>query len=87
VSVTFCFPAAIWAETVDLVLFGDNGEATNVPMLYFTPDDAWQVTLELERGHSLVYSYLVDGQNWCNEWHSAAKNDGAGFSERSLLVA
>ncbi|HUT15667.1 MAG TPA: isoamylase early set domain-containing protein [Anaerolineae bacterium] len=70
VLVTFQLPASIWAETVHLV--GDfNGWNRSSHVLTRSKDDeAWQITLELEKGRVYQFRYLVDGTNWQNDWHA-----------------
>jgi hypothetical protein len=30
----------------------------------------WELTLELAKGNSYQFRYLIDGNNWQNDWHA-----------------
>jgi 1,4-alpha-glucan branching enzyme len=64
--VTFQLPAKIWADSVCLVGDFNDWDMRGIPM-HMDAGDTWQVTLELDRGKSYEYRYLLDGQNWCND--------------------
>jgi 1,4-alpha-glucan branching enzyme len=70
VLVIFELPSAIWAESVSLE--GDfNGEGRATYPLQQAPDDSgWRIEMELDAGCEYSFRYLVDGTNWCNDWHA-----------------
>lgn len=69
VTVTFQLPATIWAERVNLV--GDfNDWSCHAHPLERTDDDTWKITIELEKGNSYQFRYLIDGQHWQNDWNA-----------------
>jgi hypothetical protein len=67
VTATFHFPATIWTESVHLVIDIDGAGSSASPMIYSRSDDAWQVTLILEENKTYHYSYLLDGQQRCQD--------------------
>jgi 1,4-alpha-glucan branching enzyme len=52
-------------------LVGDFNDwnRTSHPMIQ-DRDGAWRITLELEAGHEYQFRYLVNGNNWHNDWHA-----------------
>lgn len=68
VRVTFVLPAAILARRVNLV--GDfNGWDTHAtPMRHDRSGAQWTVSLDLAAGQCYRFRYLVDGQEWLNDW-------------------
>jgi 1,4-alpha-glucan branching enzyme len=68
VRVTFALPATIWADTVHVV--GDfNGWNERATPLRHT-ETAWMITLELAAGYEYQYRYLLNGNEWHNDWHA-----------------
>lgn len=65
--VIFRFPTIIWAENV--YLFGDfnQWDSSSLPMAYASGDLYWEAKLELERGKSYQFCYLVNGAAQCND--------------------
>jgi 1,4-alpha-glucan branching enzyme len=68
VRVTFCIPAAIWADTVHVVGSFNNWSQTLHPL--HLDDTGWHTTLELEAGRSYEYRYLINSSEWHNDWHA-----------------
>ena len=66
VRVTFSLPSSIWADQVYLVGDFNDWDRGSLP-LERPMHDGWRITLELERGRSYQYRYLLDGR-WCNDW-------------------
>ncbi len=65
-AVTFELPEEIWAQTIHLV--GDfNGWNRYSHPLVHNASGHWQIVLELKRGMSYQYRYLVDGNDWRND--------------------
>ncbi len=68
VRVTFSLPAALWADTIYLV--GDfNGWNPRATPLRAT-EHGWMITLELEAGRTYQYRYLVNHNEWHNDWNA-----------------
>ncbi|ACL24567.1 isoamylase early set domain-containing protein [Chloroflexus aggregans] len=68
VRVTFSLPAALWADTIYLV--GDfNGWNRHATPLRAT-EHGWMVTLDLEAGRTYQYRYLVNDNEWHNDWNA-----------------
>ena len=64
-QVTFAMPDSTWAESISLV--GDfNDWDPEAHPLARSLAAGWHVTLELERGHSYEYRYLLDRSEWSN---------------------
>ncbi len=85
VSVTFQLPASIWAESVNLVGDFNDWNRRSHPMTRSRQDDRWQITLELERGRSYQFRYLVNGTDWQNDWHADRYVPNAYGGENSVL--
>jgi 1,4-alpha-glucan branching enzyme len=67
--VTFQLPATIWAETVHLV--GDfNDWSRHAHPLKRAESGVWEIIMELTRGRSYQFRYLVDGAHWQNDWNA-----------------
>lgn len=85
VRVNFLLPAAIWADTIHLV--GDFNHWNNTATPLRLGDVTWSVTLELDAGQSYHYRYLVNGQEWMNDWH-ADGNVSVGYGiDNSVVMA
>jgi len=84
VLVTCQFPAAIWAETVDLVARVNGAAGQIYPMVYSRQNDAWQATLEMPEGQPYHCSYLLNGRELVNEWSQGQRlPKGPGESTRN----
>jgi 1,4-alpha-glucan branching enzyme len=70
VLVTFRLPSSTWAERVNLVGEFNDWDTTATPMVRSRADDEWHVSVELEAGRRYRFRYLVDGQEWLNDWHA-----------------
>lgn len=68
-KVTFYLPAAVKAETVHLVGDFNQWDEQATPM---TPlkDGRFTVTLELEKGRDYQFRYLIDQNEWHNDWEA-----------------
>lgn len=69
VIVTFEIPGSIWAERINLV--GDFND-WNPDTLFFrrNREGTWQIELELEPGSEYRFRYLLDGDQWRDDWHA-----------------
>ena len=68
VRVTFSMPSAIWADSIYLVGDFNNWSKTATPLAL--DDSGWHITLELEANRSYQYRYLVNNDEWHNDWHA-----------------
>ncbi len=89
VKVTFSFPEtsvgeAIQAQSVQLV--GDfNGWSESTPMKR-QKDGRFSVLLELEKDRAYQFRYLVDGQEWYNDWEADQYVANPFNSENSVVL-
>lgn len=84
VRVTFALPAAIWADSICLV--GDfNGWDERATPLRQT-DSGWMATVELEPGRSYQYRYLLDGEEWHNDWSADRYVPNAFGGDNSVVI-
>ena len=70
VRVTFELPSNMWAERVNLVGEFNDWDTTATAMSRNRSDANWKATLDLEQGKQYRFRYLVDGQEWLNDWHA-----------------
>jgi 1,4-alpha-glucan branching enzyme len=70
VRVTFELPSALWVERVNLVGDFNDWDTTATPMTRDRTHDDWRVTVELPVGQRYLFRYLLDGEEWLNEWHA-----------------
>ena len=69
VEVTFSLPAEIQGERVYLVGDFNNWDETAQPMLR-DDDGSFFITLELEKGREYQFRYLINNDEWHNDWHA-----------------
>lgn len=69
VKVDFVLPPAVAAEASSAYLVGDfnNWDETATPMKKLK-NGSFKVTLELEPEREYRFRYLVDGNQWHNDW-------------------
>ncbi|MBN2302962.1 MAG: isoamylase early set domain-containing protein [Anaerolineae bacterium] len=69
VKVEFILPDAIAADTEDVFLVGDfnDWDETATPMQGFK-NGKFKVTVDLEAGNEYQFRYLVNGNQWHNDW-------------------
>ena len=70
VLVTFRLHKSVMADSVYVVGDFNNWNRHAHPMERTEEDDMWELTLELEKGNSYQFRYLIDGNNWQNDWHA-----------------
>ena len=66
-KVTFILPEAIQAESAQLVGDFNNWDPRNAVMKK-QPDGHFVITLDLDKGCEYQFRYLVNAQEWHNEW-------------------
>ncbi|NTU81024.1 MAG: glycoside hydrolase family 13 [Chloroflexales bacterium] len=85
VRVTFSVPASLWADTISLAGDFNEWDPERTPLR--KNEEAWSVSLLLERGHTYAYSYLVDHSEWMPDSNADGYTVGDDGSSRSLIVA
>jgi 1,4-alpha-glucan branching enzyme len=68
--VTFRLPATILAERITLVGEFNDWDTRATPLRQRRHGASWQVRLALRTGRCYRFRYLVDGQEWLNDWHA-----------------
>jgi len=68
VRVTFRLPPVISAESVHLVGDFNGWDRRSHPLERLDHTDAWEISLELARGRTYQFRYLVNGEHWHNDW-------------------
>lgn len=71
IAVTFVFPAAAGATSVCLVGEFNHWSPDEHPMDRQN-DESFSITIELTTGRRYQYRYLVDGEEWENDWAADA---------------
>jgi len=89
VKVTFSFPEeqaseTLQAKTVQLV--GDFNDWTQPTPMKRLKDGRFSVLLELEKGRAYQFRYLVDGQEWFNDWQADQYIPNPFNSENSVVL-
>lgn len=84
VRVTFALPAAIWADTIYVVGDFNNWNRRATPMRL--SDAGWMVTLELEPGQIYQYRYLLNDEEWHNDWNADGYEPNAYGGDNSLVI-
>jgi 1,4-alpha-glucan branching enzyme len=69
VQVIFSLPAEVQAESVYLVGDFNNWDESAAPMER-NNDGSFSLTLPLEKGREYTFRYLVNGDEWHNDWHA-----------------
>jgi hypothetical protein len=89
-KVTFELPGAqlpegVEAESVHLVGEFNDWDLTAAPM---SPrkDGTFSLTLELQPGRAYQFRYLVNGKQWCNDWHADAYVLGGYGADNCVVV-
>lgn len=68
IRITFTLPSAILAQRVSVVGDFNGWDARATPMRHDRSADQWTATVDLEPGQRYRFRYLVDGQEWLNDW-------------------
>ena len=68
VEVTFQLPPEIEAKQASVVGEFNNWDPTATPLKKVK--GAWKTTLELEKGHEYQYRFLVNGEQWINDFQA-----------------
>lgn len=84
VRVTFALPAAIWADTIYVVGDFNNWDQRATPMRL--SDAGWMATLELEAGCVFQYRYLLNDNEWHNDWNADGYEPNQHGGDNSLVA-
>ena len=68
--VTFALPASVWAERVNLVGEFNDWDRTATPMTLDRYGAEWKATIDLKTNRRYRFRYLLDGEDWLNDWHA-----------------
>lgn len=85
VQVTFLLPSDVQGESVHLVGDFNNWDETVSPMKR-EKDGSFVLTLELETGHEYQFRYLVNGDEWHNDWKADKYVPNPYSGDNSVLV-
>ena len=70
VRVTFELPSSVWAERVNLVGDFNDWDTVKDEMRQSRNNGNWRISLVLPKGRAYQFRYLVNGQDWQNDWHA-----------------
>ncbi|MEA3407601.1 MAG: isoamylase early set domain-containing protein [Chloroflexota bacterium] len=68
--VIFRLHKSVMADSVYVVGDFNNWNRHSHPMKRSEDDEMWELSLELEKGNTYQFRYLIDGNNWQNDWHA-----------------
>lgn len=68
VRVSFELPSCLWADRIYLVGDFNGWDQTATPMRQ-ERDGIWRAVIDLPRGQSFEFRYLIDGQ-WTSDFHA-----------------
>ena len=68
VLVTFQLPDTLQADSVHLVGDFNDWDKHSLPLNRTQQEGPWEVTIEVERGRTYHFRYLVDDTVWQNDW-------------------
>lgn len=73
-KVTFQLPEAIAADAQNAYIVGDFNDwdeaATPMEKKELKTETRFEVTIDLELNKEYQFRYLVDGEEWHNDWHA-----------------
>ncbi len=82
--VTFRLPAEVQSGSASLVGEFNEWNTESTPMRKLKSGD-FSVTISLETGRSYRYRYLLDDENWDNDWEAEAYVENKFGTEDSLI--
>jgi 1,4-alpha-glucan branching enzyme len=85
---TFTLPAEAAPEANDVVLVGEFNEWNKEEGISMKKlkDGTFKTTVDLEAGRSYEFRYLIDGQQWENDWEADAYQPNAYGEENSVVI-
>jgi 1,4-alpha-glucan branching enzyme len=78
-------PEALEIDTVHLVGDFNDWDRTATPMT--RRKNLFKATVELEPGRDYQFRYLVNGEQWYNDWHADGYAPNEHGSENCIVVA
>ncbi len=81
IRVSFCVSQEIWADSIALVGDFNDWDPQSLPLHQSHDEDNWSVTLDLGRGHSYHFRYVVDGKEYMCDDHC----DGCGLNGDGMV--
>jgi 1,4-alpha-glucan branching enzyme len=84
VQVTFSLPAEIQGETAYLVGDFNNWSETSTPMQR-DGDGGFAVVLKLEKGREYQFRYLINNNEWHNDWQADSYVQNAYGGDNSVV--
>jgi len=86
VIVTFEIPGTIWAESINLAGDFNNWDRESLPFQR-NREGNWQIELELEAGREYRFRYLLDGDQWRDDWHADKHGPNPNGGYDSIIIA
>jgi 1,4-alpha-glucan branching enzyme len=83
--VTFVLPSALVANTAHVVGDFNDWEEEATPMAQ-TDDGLWRITVSLKAGSEYQYRFLVNGEEWHNDWEADKYFPNPFGGENSVVV-
>lgn len=72
VKITFVLPKEAVGNAETVVLLGDFNNWQNGLTLVKQKDGSFKTSVELEKGRSYEYRFLINGEKWENDWAAEA---------------
>ncbi|MBL7810386.1 MAG: isoamylase early set domain-containing protein [Saprospiraceae bacterium] len=71
-KVTFTLPKEAVQNAETVAVFGDFNNWQNGVILTKQKDGSFKTAVELEKGRSYEYRFLINGEKWENDWAAEA---------------
>lgn len=78
-------PEGVEVKSAHLVGEFNDWDPAATEMTYSKKKKAFWVSIDLEPGREYQYRYLINGEQWCNEWYADAYVRN-GFGEDNCVV-
>ena len=85
VRVVFELPSCVWADRIHLAGEFNDWDETSIPMRQGR-DGVWRAELDLRRGTSYQFRYVVDG-HWQTDYHADGTADNQYGTHNSIVHA
>ncbi len=71
-KIEFAFPADITSDTRSVYLVGEfnNWSETETPMVFHPKSNTYRIVLSLKLNQKYQFRYLVNGNEWHNDWEA-----------------
>jgi 1,4-alpha-glucan branching enzyme len=86
VQVTFELPSSIWADRVNLVGDFNGWDTARHEMQQSRSGGNRRIVLVLPAGREYQFRYLVNGQDWYNDWHADKYSPNRYGTDNSVVV-